>query len=67
MQKQYSFNNYINKNYYDPLFNAVANFIKNNLSDLNLYSNSVDVDALTSKNIYLDDMANNQEESDHEH
>ena len=57
MQKQYSFKNYINKNYFDPLFNAVATFIKNNLSELNLYSNSVDVDALTSRDIYLDDMA----------
>ena len=48
MQKQYSFKNYINKNHYAPLFNVVAAYVKDNLSELNLYSSSVDVDALTS-------------------
>ena len=56
MQKQYSFKNYIIKNHYNPLFDAVASFIKNNLSELNLYSNSVDIDTLRSKDIYLNDM-----------
>lgn len=56
MSKEYSFKSYIQKHQYNHLYHAVGNFIKKNRSEIELWSNLIDVDSLTGNDLALEDI-----------
>ena len=56
MVQQRSFQKYVSKHHENDLFDAVASFISVNIDDLELQSNTIDVDNLNEENISFEDM-----------
>lgn len=56
MVQQRSFQKYVSKHHENDLFDAVASFISDNIDDLELWSNTIDVDNLDEENISFEDM-----------
>ncbi|EAD5361691.1 hypothetical protein K8A91_08685 [Listeria monocytogenes] len=56
MVQQRSFQKYVSKHHENDLFDAVASFVSDNIDDLELWSNTIDVDNLDEENISFEDM-----------
>lgn len=56
MVQKRSFQKYVIKHHENDLFDAVASFISGNIDDLELWSNTIDVDNLDEENVSFEDI-----------
>lgn len=58
MVQQRSFKDYVNTNHFNEIFDAVENYVPNNIDKLNLWtkSNSIDIDNLDEERVFFDEM-----------
>ena len=53
---QRSFKNFVNKHFYNELFSELENYIRFNRSEIELWSNSIDVEHIKGNSLNLEDM-----------
>ena len=56
MVQQRSFQKYVSKHHENDLFDAVASYVSSNLGEVNLWSNTIDVDNLDEEKVYFEDL-----------
>lgn len=58
MVQQRSFKDYVNTHQFNKIFEAVENYVPNNICELNLWtkSNNLDIDNLDEERVFFDEM-----------
>lgn len=56
MVQQHSFKDYVKSHHFNKIFEAVEDYVPNNIGELNLWSNSIDIDNLDEEHVFFDEM-----------